>query len=114
MPSVQISFQHVLPIQEEHVVLGIHAYAAQASNYPPVRQRFGPRRIELILRYAALRPHSERAKKYGRDHADKVFHIRSFLSPPARQTTQTGMSIVEDWGQECSGWAEHSGDRRID
>ena len=56
VPGVQLSFDDVLPVQDEHGVLGIHAGSAQPSQHPSVRQGLRPIHIGLVLRRAALRP----------------------------------------------------------
>jgi len=53
----QIALGDVLPVENEHVVLRVHAHAAQSSEHPAVRQRLRPREIGLVARCAGLRVH---------------------------------------------------------
>ena len=41
-PGVELVGQHVLPVEDEHVVLGIDAQAAEPAEDPVVRQRLRP------------------------------------------------------------------------
>src|ERR1700682_1855139 len=90
-PGVQIRLQHVLPVEEEDVVLGIHTNSAQASDDPSVGQGLGPRRIDLIPGRATRRPRGKRLEDRGRDRQDSAcahferkvgFHIRVLLRSP--------------------------------
>ena len=55
MPGVQAALYHVLTIQNQHVVLSVHAKAAQAANDPSVRKGLRPGPIDLVLGHAGLR-----------------------------------------------------------
>ena len=55
MPGVQITLEHVLTIQDRHVVLPVHTKAAQAANDPSVRKGLRPGPIDLVLGHAGLR-----------------------------------------------------------
>src|SRR5260370_4884625 len=67
MPGIQVSVQHVLPIQEQYMVLGIHAYSAEPSEYPAVGERLRPRHVDLVLRRTALRQQRGRTKNSSHD-----------------------------------------------
>jgi hypothetical protein len=54
--GIQLAFQHVLPIEDEHVVLSVDAGATEATDDPFTGQRLRPSRIDLELRNARLRP----------------------------------------------------------
>ena len=56
MTRIQVSVQHVLPIQEQYMVLGIHTYSAEPPQYPLVGERLRPRQVDLVFRRCALRP----------------------------------------------------------
>ena len=44
---VQVAFDHVLPVQEEDVILTVDADATQPAEDPAIGQRLWPRRIDL-------------------------------------------------------------------
>jgi len=56
MPGVQFAVEHVLAIEEEHVVLRIDAMAAEPARNPPIRKRLREGDIDLVARRGALRP----------------------------------------------------------
>ena len=40
--GIELAIEHVLPVEVQHVVLGIDTVPAQASEHPAVRQMLGP------------------------------------------------------------------------
>jgi hypothetical protein len=47
--------RHVIPINDENVILCVHAYTAHLSDYPVFRQRLWPVGIDHEFRATALR-----------------------------------------------------------
>ena len=54
-PGVELVRQHVLAVEDEHVVLGVGAQAAKSAEDPMVGQRLRPAEVGLVMR-RALRP----------------------------------------------------------
>src|SRR5258708_7138845 len=55
MPCIEVALEHVLPIEDEDMVLRVHAEAAQASDDPSIREGLRPGEIHFVLGPGALR-----------------------------------------------------------
>src|SRR5207253_5077939 len=88
LAAVQVALDHVLPIQDEDMVLGVHTGAAKPSQHPAVGQRLRPRQIGLVARRNRLCVHRGCVHDSGsnRQYADfdeKIrLHVSSPVSPP--------------------------------
>ena len=71
--GVQVSIQHVLAIEQQHVVLGVDAMAAEAAGHPSVWEWLRKGDVYLVARRGALRPREgdsdtcSRDRRYGGD-----------------------------------------------
>src|SRR6267142_5565298 len=82
-PGVQVDVQDILPIEDEYVVLAIHADSAQPSKHPSVWQRLRPGQIDLVLRRSVLRMRRRRTKDPSTTNA--VLSIRYIGTPKLTQ-----------------------------
>ena len=55
-PGIQFTVQHILAIEEKHVVLRIDAMAAEPARNPSIRKRLREGGIDLVARRGTLRP----------------------------------------------------------
>src|SRR6267143_1370080 len=67
-PGFQLVVRQFAPVQDEHVILSIHAYRPQLPCYPGIRQGLGPIWIHLVLRRVCLRLQWLRTKNPKRDN----------------------------------------------
>ncbi len=93
MTGIQVDLRHVLAVQEEHVVVQIHADSAESADHPAVREGLRPGAVDFILQHDALRPQRVRRRRGYRAHhgSDQKAISHWMLS---------GRSIVGDRGQE--------------
>src|SRR5580698_7800416 len=59
--------RHVIPINNENVILSVHTYTAHLSVYPVVSQRLWPAGIDYELRATVLRLRARDASQGGQE-----------------------------------------------
>ena len=72
--GVELVRQHVLPVEDEHVVVGVDAQAAEATHDPVIGQRLRPSEVGLVMRHVlrirGMRADNERADNERAERAE--------------------------------------------
>ena len=56
--AVEIGVDHILPVQDQYVIVVVDAQTTQTASHPAIRERLGPGEIDLITWRPALRGHA--------------------------------------------------------
>jgi len=56
--AVEIGVDHILPVQDQHVIVVVDAQTTETAGHPAIRERLGPGEIDFITWRPTLRGHA--------------------------------------------------------